>query len=92
MFQIYFIFSGTFSQTVVALQPGKFTGFMLWGSYLNGATEDLGAFPTPVLHVSGDLDGLTRMTRIGKAFRYVIIHIYCLLAGIPHYARAPLDE
>ncbi|XP_072028148.1 uncharacterized protein [Amphiura filiformis] len=63
---------GTFSQTIVAADPQMFAGVLLWASYLAGQTSDMGAFPTPVMHVSGDIDGLTRMTRIGRAYRELL--------------------
>ena len=70
----YIVTSGTFSQTVVAPDPTTFAGgLILWASYLTAGTADIGAFPTPVLHLSGDLDGLTRMTRIGRAYRYILL-------------------
>nr|XP_054752521.1 uncharacterized protein LOC129258240 [Lytechinus pictus] len=60
---------GTFLQTWVNKNPTLVAGMMLWGSYLTGATENLAAFPTPVMHLSGDLDGQVRITRNAKTFR-----------------------
>ncbi|XP_072178133.1 uncharacterized protein [Diadema setosum] len=60
---------GTFLQTYVKNRPNDARGMMLWGSYLTGSTASLRAFPTPVMHLSGDLDGQVRITRIAKTFR-----------------------
>ncbi|XP_072028831.1 uncharacterized protein [Amphiura filiformis] len=63
---------GIFSQSIVAADPPMFAGLLLWASYLTGQTSDIGAFPTPIMHVSGDIDGMTRMTRIGRACRQLL--------------------
>ncbi|XP_030850071.1 uncharacterized protein LOC100889358 [Strongylocentrotus purpuratus] len=60
---------GTFLQTWVDNNPTQVAGMMLWGSYLTGATGDLGAYPTPVMHLCGDLDGQVRITRNARTFR-----------------------
>ena len=65
----YYLLKGVIVQSVINSDPSKFVGLLLWASYLTGPTADLESFPTPVLHLSGDIDGLTRMTRIGKTFR-----------------------
>lgn len=44
-------------------------GVMLWASYLTKG-HALKDYPTPVLTISGDLDGLTRITRIVDTFEY----------------------
>jgi len=43
------------------------TGIMLFASYLTKGHR-LRDFPTPLLTISGDLDGLTRITRIVDTF------------------------
>ncbi|XP_063959815.1 uncharacterized protein LOC129267048 isoform X6 [Lytechinus pictus] len=60
---------GVFLQSYVNSNPSAAQGLMLWGSYLTGASADLAAFPTPIMHLSGDLDGQVRITRIEKPFR-----------------------
>lgn len=45
-------------------------GVMLWASYLTKG-HTLKDYPTPVLTISGDLDGLTRITKIVDTFEYV---------------------
>merc|ERR1719460_1778831 len=59
---------GIFSQTVV--HGGGYAGLILFGSYLttlNGYS--LRTFKYPVLTLAGELDGLTRITRIGQEFK-----------------------
>ncbi|XP_072178676.1 uncharacterized protein [Diadema setosum] len=63
---------GTFLQAYVDENPNDIAGMMLWGSYLTGSTEDLNAFPTPVMHLSGDLDGQVRITRNAIPFRELV--------------------
>ncbi|KAK6191736.1 hypothetical protein SNE40_003342 [Patella caerulea] len=42
-------------------------GILLFGSYLTKGNK-LSDYPVPVLTISGDLDGLTRVTRIAESF------------------------
>ncbi|XP_063954841.1 uncharacterized protein LOC129258688 [Lytechinus pictus] len=60
---------GTFLQSYVNRDPSRAKGVMMWGSYLTGALDDLGAYPTPIMHLSGDLDGQVKIARIGNTFR-----------------------
>ncbi|XP_052802620.1 uncharacterized protein LOC128232878 [Mya arenaria] len=46
---------------------GSLTGVMLWASYLT-RNHHLRDYPIPVLTISGDVDGLTRVTRIVDTF------------------------
>lgn len=73
-----------FSQRSVVLHTGVFvadyglkqepplTGVMLFASYLTRGHR-LRDYPTPLLTISGDLDGLTRITRIVETFEYVLL-------------------
>ena len=45
----------------------KLRGVLLFASYLTRGHK-LQDYPLPVLHISGDLDGLTRITRIVDTF------------------------
>ena len=45
----------------------KLRGVLLFASYLTRRNL-LKDYPLPVLHISGDLDGLTRITRIVDTF------------------------
>eukprot|EP00057_Strongylocentrotus_purpuratus_P029519 XP_011683993.1 PREDICTED: uncharacterized protein LOC100890127 [Strongylocentrotus purpuratus] len=60
---------GTFLQSYVSRSPSVTKGVMLWASYLTGRLDDLAAYPTPIMHLSGDLDGQVKITRIAKPFR-----------------------
>ncbi|XP_038059607.1 uncharacterized protein LOC119730686 [Patiria miniata] len=86
---------GTFVQDYVASNANQVSGLLLWGSYLTGTNRVLADYPVPVMHLSGDLDGLTRITRLadvysemdaleatnpGSQFRYPVV----LLEGVNH--------
>lgn len=84
-----------FSQSSVVLHTGVFvadyglkqetplTGVMLFASYLTSGHR-LRDYPTPLLTISGDLDGLTRITRIVETFEYVLFTVHvkenCLIS------------
>ncbi len=55
----------------MAANPNRVTGFLLWGSYLSGANGDLASYPVPVAHISGELDGLIRVTTFVDTYKYV---------------------
>lgn len=65
---------GVFLPGHVRRRPGRYSATVLLASYL--PLEALANFPTPVLHLSGDLDGQTRMTRILRTFQ-VILRVVC---------------
>ncbi|XP_033635012.1 uncharacterized protein LOC117296280 [Asterias rubens] len=54
---------GVFGQDYAASNANRVAGILLWGSYLTGANRDLASYPVPVAQISGELDGLTRVTR-----------------------------
>ena len=60
---------GTYLQSYIDRQPSIARGVMLWASYLWGRTADLASYPTPIMHLSGDLDGQVKITTIAKPFR-----------------------
>ena len=49
-------------------QASELTGILLYASYLTRDVK-LSAYPLPVLTISGDLDGQTRITRIVDTFQ-----------------------
>ena len=68
---ILFLCLGVFGQDYAASNANRVAGILLWGSYLTGANRDLASYPVPVAHISGELDGLTRVTRFIDTYRYV---------------------
>lgn len=59
---------GIFSQQVVG--KGGYAGLVLFGSYLTSTFGySLSSFKYPVLTLAGELDGLTRITRIGQEWQ-----------------------
>jgi hypothetical protein len=56
---------GIFSQTAVV--SGGYAGLVLLGSYLTGSTT-VSNYKKPALTLAGELDGLTRITRIAKSY------------------------
>lgn len=58
---------GVIMEQHVRATPHRFAATLLLAAYLPlGRLRD---FPTPVLHLSGDLDGVTRITRILRVYR-----------------------
>jgi hypothetical protein len=58
---------GIFSQTAVA--KGNYAGLVLFGSYLSSINGyAVNTYPKPALTLAGELDGLTRITRIAKSW------------------------
>ena len=52
-----------------ALDQEGIRGLLMYASYL--PEGDLTKYKLPVMSVSGDLDGQTRLTRVVKAYRYL---------------------
>lgn len=57
---------GIFSQGAVV--SGNYTGLLLFGSYLTSGNR-VDTYPKPALTLAGELDGLTRITRIAECWR-----------------------
>jgi len=68
---------GVFLPTYVKSHTDSVRGTLMFASYLTGG-DTLANFPTPVLHLSGTLDGQTRATRIAST--------YAELAALPEDA------
>jgi len=74
---------GIFSQGVV--KKGGYAGLVLLGSYLSTVySNSVDSFPYPVLTLAGELDGLTRITRIVREWK-------SLQGLIKHKGQAVLD-
>ncbi|XP_046546165.1 uncharacterized protein LOC124256236 [Haliotis rubra] len=59
---------GTMLATYVAMVPDFFRGVILMGTYLKPQFK-ASTFPLPVMTITGDLDGISRITSVAEAFR-----------------------
>ncbi|XP_069106210.1 uncharacterized protein [Argopecten irradians] len=50
------------------------SGALLFGSYLTRTVEPT-SYPVPVLTIAGDLDGLTRLTRIQESYEELVLEV-----------------
>lgn len=62
-----FIWIGVFLDMYARTEDTLATGIILYGSYISESVK-LSDYPVPVLTISGDQDGLCRLTRIAKDF------------------------
>ncbi|XP_071099229.1 uncharacterized protein [Haliotis cracherodii] len=59
---------GAMLATYVAEVPDFFSGIILMGTYLKPQMK-ASAFPVPIMTITGDLDGISRITSVAEAFR-----------------------
>ncbi|XP_013408206.1 uncharacterized protein LOC106172138 [Lingula anatina] len=59
---------GTFLSAYANTNHKNISGILLYGSYLT-RSYNMSAYPVPVLTLSGDMDGLNRITRIQETFQ-----------------------
>jgi len=58
---------GIFSQ--MAVSKSGYAGLMLFGSYLSSSSDNtVDNYPFPVLTLAGEIDGLTRITRVAQSW------------------------
>lgn len=65
-----FIWIGVFLDMYARTEDTLATGIILYGSYISESVK-LSDYPVPVLTISGDQDGLCRLTRVAKDFGWV---------------------
>lgn len=65
---MFSFFLGVFLDMFVRGNTKAATGIILFGSYINKGVK-LAQYPVPVLTISGDTDGLCRLTRIGRDYQ-----------------------
>ena len=73
-------------QPYISENPDIAQGVMLWAAHLID-TGSLAHYPTPVMHLSGDLDGMVEITTIATLFRYFLLHVIAFYTTIISYIR-----
>ncbi|CAH1783498.1 unnamed protein product [Owenia fusiformis] len=64
---------GVFLKRFVHTHVASTAGMVLYGAYFSKG--ELASFPVPTLTLSGDLDGLTRITRIASQFKELMSYV-----------------
>lgn len=73
-------------QQKVKPYPAPLKGVILLGSYLQRKFRNT-TYPTGVLTIAGDMDGVTRITRVAESFYHLILHpgnLPPINYGFPH--------
>ena len=81
------------NQQKVKPYPAPLKGVILLGSYLQRKYRNI-TFPTGVLTIAGDMDGMTRITRIAESFYHLIVHQHLppINYGFPHIVLAGVSH
>ncbi|XP_070568932.1 uncharacterized protein [Ptychodera flava] len=85
----------------VALNPDSCVGLIFFGAVPTFPDDDLNSFPVPFIHVSGDIDAVSRITSLANHYTKLqnssvdavkLTHAFTVLQGINHgiFATGPM--